>query len=133
MIKRAQGQSDVDVLEAWGKVVGVRKKTLEKFLKEMPFREALRHKVHTSLLLDVPAIMEAAVNAAKDGSFNDRKLLLEIAQVYEPRSKTELTGAEGGPIQINIDQVMQMLESRPAAECEVTEVKATLLSAPPRT
>jgi hypothetical protein len=120
-------------LQLWAETVGVRAKQIEKWLKEPFFRDALKQKVQIDLLLDLPAIMEAAVNAAKDGSFNDRKLLLEIAQVYVPKMKSELTGDGGGPIQINIDQVLSMLEARPVPDCEgkATEINnpVPLLSA----
>lgn len=48
----------------------------------------------------IPDILDAAIRAAKGDSFNDRKLLLEMAQEYLPISRQEVTGKDGGPMQV---------------------------------
>ena len=48
----------------------------------------------------IPDILDAAIRAAKGDSFNDRKLLLEMAQEYLPVTRQEMTGRDGGPVQV---------------------------------
>jgi hypothetical protein len=126
-LRRGLHETDTGMIATWATEAGLSVSTVTKWLKDPYFKDALRQDLQTTLLLDMPAVLQASIAAAKDGSFNDRKMLLEMAQLYVPRSKTEVTGEGGGPIQINIDQVMQMLENRTAKEGEVVEVKKVAL------
>lgn len=45
-------------------------------------------------------ILDAAIRAANGDSFNDRKLLLEMAQEYLPVTRREMIGRDGGPVQV---------------------------------
>ena len=56
----------------------------------------------TFLRETIPDILDAAIQAAKRGSFNDRKLLLEMAEEYLPVSRQEVTGRDGGPMQVQM-------------------------------
>src|SRR4051794_18288186 len=54
----------------------------------------------TLLRETIPDILDAAIRAAKTDSFNDRKLLLEMAEECLPVSRQEVTGRDGGPMQV---------------------------------
>lgn len=43
------------------------------------------------------ASLDCALHQAEKG-FQDRKMLLEIANVYKPKTTQEITGADGGPV-----------------------------------
>lgn len=48
----------------------------------------------------VGEVLEAAIREAKRHSFPDRQMLLQMAGLYTPTSRAEVTGKDGKPMQI---------------------------------
>lgn len=56
-----------------------------KKLQDLEFRELFIETMKTSLLGDVPEILNSFVGLAKAGSFKHGKLVLQVAQIYEDK------------------------------------------------
>jgi hypothetical protein len=82
------------------KKLGVAPDTLSDWKKRDDFWEKVKAYRSTFLRETIPDILDAAIRAAKGDSFNDRKLLLEMAQEYLPVTRQEMTGKDGGPVQV---------------------------------
>lgn len=50
---------------------------------------------------DVPDIIAKMISQAKSGSFVHQQAVLDMADVYTPRTRQELTGRDGGAIEID--------------------------------
>ena len=48
-------------------------------------------------------VIHALTKEARRGSYQHQKMLLEMADMYVERSKTELSGADGGPVVIKVN------------------------------
>ncbi len=48
---------------------------------------------------EIAPLVHTFVQQAKGGSFQHGKVLLEMADMYQEKSRTELTGKDGGPLQ----------------------------------
>lgn len=48
----------------------------------------------------VGEVLEASIREAKRHSFPDRQMLLQMAGLYTPTSRAEVTGRDGKPVQI---------------------------------
>jgi hypothetical protein len=45
-------------------------------------------------------VLDASIKAARTNSFADRQMLLQIVGLYKPISRQEVTGKDGGPMQV---------------------------------
>jgi hypothetical protein len=48
----------------------------------------------------VGEVIDASIRAAKGNSFADRQMLLQIVGMYKPITRQELTGKDGGAVQV---------------------------------
>ena len=48
----------------------------------------------------VGEVIDASIRAAKGNSFSDRQMLLQIVGMYKPITRQEVTGKDGGPMQV---------------------------------
>jgi len=60
----------------------------------------------------VAPVINAFVREAQRGSFQHGKILLEMADMYAEKTKREVTGADGGPIQAEVVNVERPQLSR---------------------
>src|SRR3954451_24815963 len=91
---------DPDTHGDMAKNLGVAADTLSDWKKRDDFWAKVKEYRSTFLKETIPNILDAAIREAKQGSFNDRRLLLEMAQEYLPVSRQEVTGKDGGPMQV---------------------------------
>jgi hypothetical protein len=102
------------------KQLGVAPDTLSDWKKRDDFWVKVKDYRSTFLKETIPDILAAAVQAAKRDSVNDRKLLLEMAQEYLPVTRQEVTGKDGGPMQVQT-LVGIVQEARRGGEAETDE------------
>jgi hypothetical protein len=100
--------------------LGVAADTLSDWKKRDDFWEKVKAYRSTFLRETIPDILDAAIQAAKRDSFNDRKLLLEMAQEYLPVTRQEVTGKDGGPMQVQT-LVGIVQEARQGSEAKTDE------------
>lgn len=64
----------------------------------------------------VGEVLEAAIREAKRHSFPDRQMLLQMAGLYTPTSRAEVTGKDGKPMQIEtiVGIVREAAETSPS-------------------
>lgn len=90
------GMADDDLFRKW-----------RKEYKELFDQSAAETSVKQLILEALPDVVQASINCAINGGvqgFQDRKLVLEIAEVYKPKSSQEVTGKDGTELRIILDR-----------------------------
>ncbi len=68
-------------------------------------------------------MLEASIRAATGHSFPDRQMLLQMAGLYTPTNRSEVTGQDGKPIQVEsiVGIVREAAQSKRVAPPDVPE------------
>jgi len=80
-------------------IIDCSRKTYYRAFEKTHFREAYKSQAAALSERHLGQVMNAFVKEATRGSFQHGKVLLEMAGVYAEKSKHELSGPDGGPIQ----------------------------------
>lgn len=86
--------------------VGCRPDTVYKRLQKDEFRQMFFEATKNSLSADVPVILNAFVDAAKNGSYKHGQLILEMAGAYDSTQKVqaEISSVEESPFKDDKDK-----------------------------
>ena len=92
-----------------------------RLMRDEAVHEALRLKARELLAPYLAPILataaETAIQAGRDGH-QDRRMLLEMADWYGPRQRTEISGPGGSELRIRFVDPGQPAESKPESESE---------------
>ncbi len=81
-------------------VAGVDRRTVLRAFQNETFVDAY-NKVCLALVRErVGEVLEASIREAKRQSFQDRQMLLQMAGLFKPTSRSEVTGKDGRPVQV---------------------------------
>ena len=75
---------------AIAKKVGVKPEYVVEKLKKPEFRQLFVESMQDGIVAEAPAILHSFVNAAKEGSFQHGKLILELAGVHQENQRIDL-------------------------------------------
>lgn len=84
------------------KKAGVSRQTYYRAFEKKEFVTYYHNLCRQMIAESVGPIIRACEKEAKKGSFQHAKLLLEMAGLYTEKKKYEHTGADGGPIKIEL-------------------------------
>jgi len=77
-------------ITAIAKKVGVKPEYVVEKLKKPEFRQLFVESMQDGIVGEAPAILHSFVNAAKEGSFQHGKLILELAGVHQENQRIDL-------------------------------------------
>lgn len=77
-------------ITAIAKRVGVKPDYVVKCLKKPEFRQLFVESMQDGIVSEAPAILHSFVNAAKEGSFQHGKLILELAGIHQDNQRIDL-------------------------------------------
>ncbi len=117
-----EGQYETEV--AWAAAAGVSQGTVSRALSRPGFVEHLQRWHLARLHGKAKAIVDRSVEEALADSFQDRRMLLEMIGIYKPRQRTEVTGADGGPVRLSLADIIRQIKNpdESVIEAEVSEV-----------
>ncbi len=98
--------------------VGCKTETIYSKLQEAGFRRLFLEVMNNTVVADVPEVLNSVRDAAKQGQYQQAKMILELAGVYENRTKVEATVHVGeNPFKDDAERrefLRRTLESNPA-------------------
>lgn len=90
LARKVLGLTSDRVISKWRLDDPAMQKRIEE-MRVMPFTDRLRDVIDATV----------AVALKRDGTgFNDRRMILEILKIYQPRGQVALTGEDGGPVDV---------------------------------
>ncbi|MDP9370723.1 MAG: hypothetical protein M3Q03_21055 [Chloroflexota bacterium] len=98
-------------------VAGVDRRTVLRAFQNETFVDAY-NKICLALVRErVGEVLEASIREAKRQSFQDRQMLLQMAGLFTPTNRSEVTGKDGKPVQIEtiVGLVREAIDDNPGS------------------